>query len=308
MSAAHQPTRIFISYARADLEHLLLLEKHLANLKRQQRIEVWTDQVLEPGVHWEPTLLQALHAADILLCLVTADFMASNFIHDVELKQSFERERLGQVRIIPVLVRPTDLEGHPLNRPQGLPRGFLPITVWQNSDRAWVEVVEELRKVLDTPLIPQAVPQPLPEGYAPLPEGHPPSALLVARYGVVPFYEPLRAQALARIQGWLDAPRSFDVLLVTGDAGTGKTRLLYEVVARRRKAFWVAGLLDGRQSLSELMPQLGEALRIPHPLLVAIDYAETAPELDRLLEWLQQQASRRAQPVRMLLAARGTGD
>ena len=313
MSAAHQPTRIFISYARADLEHLHLLEKHLANLKRQQRIEVWTDQVLEPGARWEPTLLQALHAADILLCLVTADFMASNFIHDVELKHSFERERLGQVRIIPVLVRPTDLKGHPLNRLQGLPRGFQPITLWQNSDQAWLEVVIGLRTVLDTPLTPQNVPQPLPEGYAPLYEDHPPSTLLVARYGVVPFFQSLQAQALERIHTWLEDPRRFHVLLVTGDAGTGKTRLLYEVVARRREACWVAGLLDARlldarQSLAELKPQLEEALRIPHPLLVAIDYAETAPELGRLLEWLQQQAGRRAQPVRVLLAARGAGD
>ena len=313
MSAAHQPTRIFISYARADLEHLHLLEKHLANLKRQQRIEVWTDQVLEPGARWEPTLLQALHAADILLCLVTADFMASNFIHDVELKHSFERERLGQVRIIPVLVRPTDLEGHPLHRLQGLPRGFQPITLWQNSDQAWLEVVIGLRTVLDTPLTPQNVPQPLPEGYAPLYEDHPPSTLLVARYRVVPFFQSLQAQALERIHTWLEDPRRFHVLLVTGDAGTGKTRLLYEVVARRREACWVAGLLDARlldarQSLAELKPLLEEALRIPHPLLVAIDYAETAPELGRLLEWLQQQAGRRAQPVRVLLAARGAGD
>lgn len=99
MLSSPLPTRIFISYARADLAHLQALETQLANLTRQNRIAVWSDQVLEPGERWEPTLLKALREADILLCLVTPDFMASNFIHDVELKQSLARAQRGQVRL-----------------------------------------------------------------------------------------------------------------------------------------------------------------------------------------------------------------
>ena len=89
------PTRIFISYARQDSAHLRALETQLANLKRQERIAVWTDQVLELGERWEPTLLNALNGADVLLCLVTPDFVASNFIHDMELKERLLTELRG---------------------------------------------------------------------------------------------------------------------------------------------------------------------------------------------------------------------
>lgn len=301
-------TRIFISYARQDLAHLRALDAQLANLKRQERIEVWTDQVLEPGERWEATLLKALRETDILLCLVTPDFMASNFIHDVELKESLLREQRGQVRIVPVLVRPTEFKGHALDAHQGLPRGFKPVTEWRNRDRAWMEVVEGLCMALAKPLTSLDVPQPLPPGYEPLFEGHPPSALLVARYQVVPFFLALRASELERIHTWLEHERRFDVLLMIGDAGTGKTRMLYEVIKRRREACWVAGLVDARSSFAEQQESLKEALAVPHPLLVALDYAETSPELGRLLEWLQVQSHRREKPVRMLLAARGAGD
>ena len=155
------PVRIFILYARADLEHLEALEKQLSALKAQGQIEVWTDQGLLPGETWEPSLLKALHAAEIVLLLVSPDFMDSRFIHDVELPKSFERMRLGQVRIVPVMVRPTDSGGSALAELQGLPRDFQPVTEWQHRDLAWLDFgngFSWLRSLLrDTPLGHQAI-------------------------------------------------------------------------------------------------------------------------------------------------------
>lgn len=146
--APKRPARIFISYARADVEHLTALEKHLAVLKRQNLIEVWTDQELEPGEPWKPVLQEALRTADVVLQLVSPDFMASDFIHDVELKEAFARHARGEVRIVPVLVRPTDLKGDRLDTLQGLPKGQRPISTWPDRDLAWREVVEGLRSVI----------------------------------------------------------------------------------------------------------------------------------------------------------------
>ncbi|MFM7200093.1 MAG: toll/interleukin-1 receptor domain-containing protein, partial [Myxococcota bacterium] len=142
------PVRIFISYAREDLEHLKALEKQLANLKRQNEIQIWTDQKLLASTEWEPELLRQLREAHIVLVLMSPDMMASAFIHDIELKEALERHQRGEVRVLPVLVRPTDLKGHPLAKFKGLPRNFKPVTEWSNRDAAWLAVVEGLREVI----------------------------------------------------------------------------------------------------------------------------------------------------------------
>lgn len=149
MSSRVGPVRIFISYSHIDLAHLKNLETHLSNLKRQERIAVWTDQQLLPGTEWNPELLRHLHNAEIVLLLVTPDFIESEFIHNLEVRKSLERHELREVEVVPVLVRPTDMKGHVLARLQGLPRGFLPISEWKSPDRAWLEVVEGVRDLVD---------------------------------------------------------------------------------------------------------------------------------------------------------------
>ena len=144
-----EPVRLFISYARKDLEHLEALETHLANLKRQKEIEVWTDQKLQASTEWSPELLGRLRAAQIVVVLISPDMMASDFIHDTELTETLARHQRGEVRVVPVLVRPTDLKGHPLDQFQGLPRNFKPVVEWTNRDAAWVDVVKEMRTVIE---------------------------------------------------------------------------------------------------------------------------------------------------------------
>lgn len=143
------PVRVFISYARKDLKHLEALETHLSNLRRQKRIIVWTDQQLRPSIEWEPELLDQLRSAEIVLLLVTPDLMASDFVHDVELKETLDRHRDNTVKVVPVLVRPTDYEGHELARFQGLPRNFTPVSEWQSRDQAWLEVVKGVRELVE---------------------------------------------------------------------------------------------------------------------------------------------------------------
>ena len=143
------PVRIFISYARKDLEPLEALETHLSNLKRQKVIEVWTDQKLLASTEWSPELLGKPRSAQVVLVLMSPDMMASDFIHDTELTETLERHTRGEVRVVPVLVRPTDLKGHAFDKFQGLPRNFKPVVEWTNRDAAWVDVVKELRPLIE---------------------------------------------------------------------------------------------------------------------------------------------------------------
>ena len=81
-----------------------------------------------------------LAESDIVVLLVSADLLAEADRNDLGavLRGELTEGRL----IVPVLVRPTDLEGLPLLRLQQLPRGDRAITRWPNRDEAWVDVVQ----------------------------------------------------------------------------------------------------------------------------------------------------------------------
>lgn len=147
------PFRVFISYARRDSEHLESLRTHLANLTRQGWIETWSDRNLYAGDTWEKELLQKLRSAEIVLLLVSADFHASNYIHDEELPEIIKRHQQDAIRVVPIVVRPAESKGSYPDSFQCLPldedRNLRPITSWDDRDQAWVSVVKELRLVLE---------------------------------------------------------------------------------------------------------------------------------------------------------------
>ena len=100
------PFRVFLSYASADDSHRFELEKHLAPLKRQGFIDTWSDRKILPGGAWGSEISDELEAADIILCLVSADFLASDYCWDIEMKRALEREKSKEAVVIPIVVGP----------------------------------------------------------------------------------------------------------------------------------------------------------------------------------------------------------
>lgn len=98
---------VFISYSHRDKELRNELEKHLSNLKRQNIIASWSDGNISPGTEWEPQIMEHLKRAQIILLLVSADFMASDFCYSIEMTQAIARHDANQARVIPILLRPT---------------------------------------------------------------------------------------------------------------------------------------------------------------------------------------------------------
>lgn len=139
---------IFISYAHKDERYKDELVKHLSSLKRQGLVHEWNDRQLVPGNLWDQSIREKLEAADIILFLVSADLMASNYINDVEIKKAFERYESGKVKIVPVFVRPCDHDGFQVSRFQGLPKDALPISKWTDQDEAYLDVVQGIKKIL----------------------------------------------------------------------------------------------------------------------------------------------------------------
>lgn len=86
--------------------------------------------------------------SQIILFLVSSSFMASNYIHDVEISEAIKRHEKGEVKIVPIIIRPCDYQSLPLSKYQGLPKDFNPISKWDDRDDAWLDVVNGIKKLL----------------------------------------------------------------------------------------------------------------------------------------------------------------
>ena len=140
---------VFISYAQEDLSFLKELEKHLANLKRQNLITSWYDGDINPGTEWESEIMDRLNNAQMILLLVSADFINSDFCYSIELKQALARQEANQARVIPIILRPVDWKGTPFAKLQALPTRGKPVTNWPTHDDAFLDIVQGIRKAIE---------------------------------------------------------------------------------------------------------------------------------------------------------------
>ena len=140
---------VFISYAHEDLAYLKELEKHLANLKRQNIIASWYDGDIDPGTEWKAQIMERLNSAQIILLLVSADFINSDFCYGIEMQQALARQDAHQARVIPIIVRPVDWKGAPFAKLHALPTGAKPVTRWPTHDDAFLDIVQGIRRAID---------------------------------------------------------------------------------------------------------------------------------------------------------------
>jgi TIR domain/NB-ARC domain len=140
---------VFISYSHQDQALRKELEKHLSNLRRQNIITSWYDGDIIPGAEWEPEIMKRLKRVQIILLLVSADFMASDFCYSIEMKEAITRHDANQARVIPILLRPTDLKDSPFTKLKMLPTDAKAVTRWPTLDDAFEDVVQGIRAAID---------------------------------------------------------------------------------------------------------------------------------------------------------------
>jgi ABC-type branched-subunit amino acid transport system substrate-binding protein len=143
------PIAVFISYSHRDEALRNELESHLAPLKRQGIITAWHDRQIKPGENWSETLDRQLMTADIVLLLVSADFMSSDFCYQKEMLRVLERHQAGEVYVIPIILRPVDWQDTPIGKLQALPKDVVPVTRWSNQDDAFVDIAKGIRKAIE---------------------------------------------------------------------------------------------------------------------------------------------------------------
>src|SRR5436305_1994824 len=145
-----QKVKVFISYACKDKNLRERLDSHLSSLKRQDYIDVWHDRDVGAGRDWKREIDVHLNDAQVILLLVSADFLASDYCYGIEMKRALERHELGEARVIPVILRPVYWEGMPFSHLQALPTAARPVTGpgWRNQDEAFADIVRGLRRAI----------------------------------------------------------------------------------------------------------------------------------------------------------------
>jgi hypothetical protein len=141
------PLKVFISYAHADEAHRKTLAKHLSALEDEGLITVWHDRKITGGREWAGAINDALRSADIVLLLISADFLASDYCNDVELTEAIRRHDAAQTRVVPVILRSCDWEHSPFARFNALPPDGAPVVEAEHPDQRFVAVARGLRAI-----------------------------------------------------------------------------------------------------------------------------------------------------------------
>lgn len=102
--------KIFISYSKEDEAYLKRLNVHLKPLIKKELIEVWTDKDIRPGDKWKSEIQKALEEATIAILLISADFLASDFILDEELPVLLKKAEENGTKILPIILSHCSIE------------------------------------------------------------------------------------------------------------------------------------------------------------------------------------------------------
>jgi hypothetical protein len=136
---------VFYSYSHKDEALRDQLQTHLSLLKRQGVISNWHDRRISAGREWEGQIDGHLNSARIILLLISADFLASDYCYDIELTRAMERHEAGESRVIPVILRACDWHYATFGKLQAVPKDGEPVTSWQNIDEAFSDVAKGIR-------------------------------------------------------------------------------------------------------------------------------------------------------------------
>lgn len=141
--------QLFISYAHEDEELRQAMEAHLSVLKRQGVLSVWTDRAIVAGEEWEGLIDKNLESADIILLLVSAYFVASDYCYAREMQRALELHKSGNAAVIPVIARPVDWSSTPFSKLTVLPTNAQPVTSWSDEHAAWTNIATGIRRTIE---------------------------------------------------------------------------------------------------------------------------------------------------------------
>ena len=279
--------RLFYSYAHDDEELRDELEEHLTLLKRQRIIDSWHDRRIVAGEERADAVNQNLEKADVILLLVSASFIGSDYCWNEEMTRAMDRHEAREAVVIPVIIRDVNWNSSPFGKLQALPTDGKSVDTWSNRDSAWRNVSEGIERAIQrlTSDSGSSANSQLQVADAQLP---------------TPFH--INFPKNARFQGRETELAALNELLqssgtvginsaktagVTGMGGIGKTQLAVEYAYRHRPDY--PGGIFLLNAAEEVLPQLVDVARL---LNLRVSDPERADINDQLLtalrDYLQQ--------------------
>ncbi|HKS30510.1 MAG TPA: tetratricopeptide repeat protein, partial [Pyrinomonadaceae bacterium] len=286
------------------------LVKHLKMLEWRELAAVWHDRQIGAGSEWENEIDEHLESADIILLLISPDFIFSKYCYAKEMTRAMERHDAGEARVIPIFLRDVNWKGAPFGKLQGLPTNAKSVTSWPNRDEAFKIVSEGVEKVVEALLDDN-------QGSATSRSMNHPASLLIPRPPIIGFVARRDADGrdiIERLKEEL-APGKNRLVTLSGPGGVGKTTLAAEAArilektyqhrlvwsdVNARASFTLSTLLDdiatqlGQPALRTLGAEDKEAqvraLVTDPPALIVLDNYETIPKAERqaIETWLQR--------------------
>ncbi len=142
--------KVFISYAHHDQAMLERLHTHLAMLRREGGIAEWYDRDILAGGEIDREIASHLNASSLFLALVSPDFLNSQYCYESEMQAAIRKHDNGEIIIVPIILEPCDWLFSPLKQFKALPQNGKPITEWTNQNEALLDVVTELRRLVQS--------------------------------------------------------------------------------------------------------------------------------------------------------------
>jgi formylglycine-generating enzyme required for sulfatase activity len=150
----NEPIKVFISYSHKDDALRQELIPHLSSAQKEGLIELWHDREIRAGADWAEEIDEKLELADIILFLVSADFINSRYCSGIEMTRAIERHQAQTAHAVPIIIRFSDWTSTCLGELQAVPRDNKPITSWGDDlsnpierDEPWLLVVKEISQV-----------------------------------------------------------------------------------------------------------------------------------------------------------------
>jgi len=147
---------LFFSYSHKDEELRNELETHLALLKRQGIISAWHDHRITAGSEIDQVISSELESAQIILLLVSAHFLASDYCYEKEMKRGLEKHNDGTAVVIPVILHPCDWHSAPFRNLRATPTDGKPVSMFANQQEAFSIVAKDIREATKVLLEPNA--------------------------------------------------------------------------------------------------------------------------------------------------------
>lgn len=149
LKSENKSIEIFISYSHEDEMLFNGLVKHLKILERDGLISSWHNRKVQAGEEYQNIINSHLAKAKIILLLISADFIASDYCWNIEVQRAMQRHDAGEARVVPVLLRPvSNWEKAPFGDLQVLPEDGKAVTNWQNHDSAFLNIVGKIEEVI----------------------------------------------------------------------------------------------------------------------------------------------------------------